>query len=247
MRENCAGTVESLWRYPVSSLGGESLDTLTLDRGGVVGDRIYGLVDAQTGRPAAPEKDARWRPVLFLRSRTAAGTVEIGFPDGEWHDIGSGALNGRLSEYLGFPVAVRSYGKPGSDPDIAIAVNRYVPSPLHILTTASLRHCARLTERPFIDVRRFRPTVLLTTRDVHAFLESAWIGTKITVGTVVAHADEETKRCGMTLIAQPGLKEDADLLRGILRHNRRNLGIYCSVATGGNISLGDELFSISEC
>ena len=43
----------------------------------------------------------------------------------------------------------------------------------------------------------------------------------------------------MTLIAQPGLEEQPEILRTILRHNRRNLGIYCTVTVDGAISIGD--------
>ena len=55
-------------------------------------------------------------------------------------------------------------------------------------------------------------------------------------------AQEGTKRCGVVFIAQPGLEEDAEILRSILRLNKRNLGIYCSIDGTGTIELGDELY-----
>src|SRR3989442_3640170 len=35
------GTVESLWRYPVKSMGGEELDELSASYAGVYGDRLF--------------------------------------------------------------------------------------------------------------------------------------------------------------------------------------------------------------
>ena len=53
-------------------------------------------------------------------------------------------------------------------------------------------------------------------------------------------ANDRAKRCGMTLVAQPGIVEEPDVLRAIVRKNRRYLGIYCDVIEPGNVSAGDE-------
>lgn len=41
---------------------------------------------------------------------------------------------------------------------------------------------------------------------------------------------EASRRCGMTLVAEPGLSEEPDVLRGIMRHNKRNVGVYATPA-----------------
>jgi uncharacterized protein YcbX len=43
----------------------------------------------------------------------------------------------------------------------------------------------------------------------------------------------------MTLIAQPGLPENPDVLRSLLRQNKRNFGIYGDVEISGKLTLGD--------
>lgn len=63
------GVVEEIWRYPVSSVGGERLTNVEITPHGIPGDRTWCLVDAANGKPATPESDPRWRPALFLRSR----------------------------------------------------------------------------------------------------------------------------------------------------------------------------------
>lgn len=44
------GAIDSLWRFPVKSLGGEKLDQVAFDEKGVLGDRAYALVDKETGK-----------------------------------------------------------------------------------------------------------------------------------------------------------------------------------------------------
>lgn len=92
-----------------------------------------------------------------------------------------------------------------------------------------------------VDVRRFRPTILIETADDGVFPEDAWVGHTIQVGTTTLRAEEKTKRCGVTFLSQPGLDDDPDILRNIVRHNRRHLGVYCSVALQGIIQVGDQL------
>jgi uncharacterized protein YcbX len=44
------GTIDSLWRFPVKSMGGEKLDQVAFDEKGVLGDRAYALIDNETGK-----------------------------------------------------------------------------------------------------------------------------------------------------------------------------------------------------
>ena len=45
MTESIAGSIQSLWRYPVKSMLGEEIDRSTVTERGFVGDRAYALVD----------------------------------------------------------------------------------------------------------------------------------------------------------------------------------------------------------
>ncbi|MFM7170599.1 MAG: MOSC domain-containing protein [Cyanobium sp.] len=63
------GHVRGLWRYPVKSMLGEQLQRLEVDGRGVVGDRGYALLDAQTGRVASAKNPHRWAALLSFRAR----------------------------------------------------------------------------------------------------------------------------------------------------------------------------------
>jgi uncharacterized protein YcbX len=232
------GMIKEIWRYPVSSLGGELLAEASLEADGLAGDRRFAVVDARTGQPAQPESEARWHPALFLSSRWMADSVEIRFPDGEWLGRRDRSLDARLSDHFGFEVALRPYAADGDEP---VATQRYGLSPVHIISTGSLAHLAELAGRGEIDCRRFRPNLLVETDGSAAFQEKAWLGHGLRLGEAALSGLEETRRCGMTLIPQTGIEEDADLLRSILRHNRRNFGIYCAVDAPGRIAVGQPL------
>jgi uncharacterized protein YcbX len=242
------GTIEEIWRYPVSSLGGERLTSVELGADGIIGDRKWCVVDAQSGHPAAPEKEARWKPALFLHARSGSERPEIGFPDGQWLEVGAPETDEKLTLYFGFHVATRPYstnGLQGSE-ETQTAVNRYEPSPIHVVTTNSLRHLSSIVGSDDIDSRRFRPNVVLQTPDEDGFQEKAWLGSRVRLGGAIIEICEEAKRCGMTLIAQPGLPENPDVLRSLLRQNKRNFGLYGNVEKPGMLSVDDAVELVAD-
>jgi uncharacterized protein len=242
--DNAAGRVTALWRYPVSSIGGERLDIAEINQLGVTGDRLYGLFDAESGQVACPEKETRWRPALFLSSRIgSSGQVDLRFPEEDWISVSNTIVTERLTAHFGFEVGIGRYGDHpvGSEPKVS---PRYVSSPLHIVTTGSIRALEQLTGQSALDPRRFRPNILIETSG-ETFSEKEWLGRGLQVGSVHSGVVEETKRCGMTLIAQPGVEERPEVLRGILRHNRRNLGVYCDIEIPGAVRIGDGAYITS--
>jgi len=47
------GSVAALWRFPVKSMQGEQLQEVAVTDHGVLGDRAYALIDAETGKVAS--------------------------------------------------------------------------------------------------------------------------------------------------------------------------------------------------
>lgn len=236
------GRVREVWRYPVSSLGGEPLASITVSPEGIEGDRRFALFDPETGLAAAPEKETRWRPALFIAaSQPATGLPVLRFADGAEHTLDDSALPDRLAEHFGFPVAIGLVG-PG-DYRFPVVSNRYAPAPLHLVTMASVSALAEVTGLPPIDTRRFRPSVLIETEDDEGFLENDWVGGIVRIGEAEIRVTEASRRCGMTLVAQPGLAEEPDVLRGIMRHNKRNLGVYATPTEAVTIRVDDAVYA----
>ena len=242
---NQVGSITEIWRYPVASVGGERVGVIRMARPGAPGDRKFVLLDRLTGTPAAPEKDQRWRPALHLTARDIDGDAPlISFPDGSVVSVSDPSINTMLSDYFGFGVVVGKLGD-GSAAGFPGAEHRHPHFPVHILTMGSLRRLARILPASDIDTRRFRPTLLIDGPD-DDFNEASWLRHRLHIGSIELRVEEETKRCGITLISQPGLEEDPEILRAILRHNRRSLGVYCSVMSEGIAAVGD-MASLGGC
>ena len=125
--------------------------------------------------------------------------------------------------------------------------------PIHLLTTASLRALARLAPGSRIDVRRFRPNILVDTpgggdagggddgADDGEFPEQGWIGRRITVGDVGLEVVTACPRCVMVTRGFADLPQDGGVLRTVVRHAGQNLGVYARVTEPGTVRLGDRV------
>jgi uncharacterized protein YcbX len=211
---------------------------------GIVGDRGFGIFDTSTGRAAAPETEARWRSALFLHSTLDEnGLPRIHFPDDTDLSIIDETAPSHLSDHFGFDVGVGRYAHTNLSAAAALPIisNRYDPSPLHIITTQSLRELASIASLTEVNHRRFRPSVLIDTdpsdREDSGFLEESWLEGTLYLGTLRVEVSEKAKRCGMTLIAQPELTEQPEILRTLVRHNARNFGIYCHIPQAGTLTV----------
>jgi uncharacterized protein len=114
-------TVTALYRYPVKSMLGESLDRCRIDERGVVGDRAYALVDVETGTVASAKVPRRWGGLLGFSARCvdepergAAPLVEITFPDGSIHHSGDADIDAALSGALGREVRLTATPPEGA-------------------------------------------------------------------------------------------------------------------------------------
>lgn len=116
----------------------------------------------------------------------------------------------------------------------------YDAYPLHIVTTASLRTLARLTPDAVVDVRRFRPNLLLDAGDdVDGFPEQEWTGRRITIGDTELEVRSACPRCVMITRAFGDLPQARSLMRTVVREADQNVGVYASVVSPGTISVGD--------
>lgn len=239
------GKILELWRYPVSSISGERLETFETVPLGVPGDRRFGLVETDTGLPARPEQDKRWHAALALHGRIdARGVTQLRGPDFDWIDVLAPELPARLAAHFGFPVHVAPYENRSTVPDHAgsWALGRYEPHQLHLLTTASIARLKALHPLGDPDRRRFRPNMLIDMPEVEGqFPEAHWVGRVIRAGTVFMEYEAPTRRCGFTIIGPDRFDSDPNILRHIVRSNSHNMGIYCIVQQHGRISVGDDV------
>ena len=229
------GQVTELWRYPVSSMAGEQLAQIQIDTGGVAGDRIWGLLDAATGRIASPGREKHFVGVPRAYAKAMGRGIALSLDGESWAGPQDTELLDRLSRAFGFmPLLKRfdAFGSGGFRP-------RYEHAPIHLVTRAAIRSLERELPGSVIDARRFRPNILLDWPDgPDAIPEHGWIGREIRIGDVVLRGREPCGRCGFITIAQEGLPVDVEILRTVVKRHERNFGIYCDVVTPGGIATG---------
>jgi len=78
--QTVVGQLAELWRYPVKSMLGEELDWAFVSERGVSGDRVYALVDAETGKVASAKNPKLWRRLFECRAALADTPQAAGEP-----------------------------------------------------------------------------------------------------------------------------------------------------------------------
>ena len=251
------GRVESLWRYPVRSVRGERMAEARLGALGVAGDRAWGVVDPADGNIATAAKRPRdWAGLLAFDASyvsepglddATAPAVELRHESGAVVRSDADGAEAELSRLLGREARLHAGDGRGALSAAAVAKEDeslpappYASSPIHLLTTSTLRAAEELHPEGDFSLPRFRPNIVVDTGDAPEFLEAAWVDAQLRIGDeVVLHVFKECERCVLTTLPQPGLPKDPKILATAVKHNRTFIGISCSVPTGGVVREGD--------
>lgn len=110
------GTVASLWRYPVKSMRGEELPAAELTEYGLLGDRVYALIDGADGKVATAKNPGKWPTLSGFRATfidqpergAVRAAVCITLPDGSTVTSTARECNQVLSTILNRAVTLAS-------------------------------------------------------------------------------------------------------------------------------------------
>jgi len=260
------GAIRTLVRYPVKSMGGESLDRCVVDGAGLAGDRRFGVVELEGGRVASAKQPRRWAGLLSMRAwyrgEPSAAALRVRLGDGRELVGDDPALAAELSAMAGRAVrlaetpitspdglriervATEFDEEPGALGDIPIGSasppgSLFDCAPLHLVTRATLDALGG-------DVRRFRPNVVIDA-DAPPYAENAWLNRRLRLGpslTVLVVA--ATPRCVIPTLAQRDVPADPTLLKRINAANRVDVplagpspcvGVYAVVLAPGPLEL----------
>ena len=221
--------IAEIRRYPVKSMGGESLESVDVDARGLVGDRWFAVVDAE-GKLGSGKNSRRFRrfdAIFEYGAAMAGGEVQVVGPSGSWL-VFDAELDRVLAKHVGSEV--RLLAEAGTPHQDAGAVS--------LVGTASLDWCR---EHLGVDGdrRRIRPNLVVETTE--PFVEEGWGGATIRVGGVELTVVERIERCRMVDIAQEGLAEQPGWLKALGRERDLSLGIYADVAGVGSVAVGDRV------
>jgi uncharacterized protein YcbX len=249
-----------VWRYPVKSLQGERLARSEVVADGVAGDRQYAVRSEDSGLVLSAKREGRLLSARASRRADGplAGTVEIVLPTGEVVTGLGPTSDAALSTWLGRgvrlveaePEAIPTFeSQEQADDDTSASVTwdghpgRFVDSsPVHLLTTASLR--AMVAARPDLDwsVERFRPNLLVEVAGDERS-EDAWVGRRIAVGDTELEVVSPCARCVMVTRAQPATGGDLERQLGVLSYLSHvaegTIGVLARVVRAGFVQSGD--------
>ncbi len=269
------GVVQELWRYPVKSMGGETLPEAAVGSGGFAEDRGWAVRESESGKVASAKMPRTYAKLLDFHAR-----AEGAGPDAVVTVTGPDRLDVRsdepdhaaaLTTALGRAVVLERAEQVDAsyeaewpameglvisnmtlDLPVAMSTEKtsYVDlAALHLLSSASLAALAALAPASTVDVRRFRPNVLIDTGDARGFVDTDWVGHAMAVGEdVVIRVTDNATRCVMTTLAQGDLGLDSGVLQALATHNLQEfgglgrsacIGVYAEVVSPGRIRVGD--------
>ena len=230
------GQVEAIFRYPVKSMRGESLDTATLGWHGLDGDRrlAFRWLDERGGfswlsasrLPALIPFTPKWRE----DGKGEALPTHVLTPEGEEMPLFGEALAAEVGRRFGAPVQMMHL-KHGIFDEASISV----------ITSDTAREVCRLAGRS-ADIRRFRPNVVVRSTRAVPFEEDEWVGGVLTFGEAddapAVTVTTRDVRCAMVNFDPDGGSPAPEVLKAVVRANQNNAGIYGTVTRTGRLAVG---------
>jgi MOSC domain-containing protein len=234
------GHVEAIFRYPVKSMGGEQLEAANLGWHGLEGDRrlAFRRIDDRSGFPwltASTLPDL----LLFSPHRRGDGGQEdlpthVRTPDGDEMPVFGDNLASEVGRRCRAPVQMMQM-KHGIFDDASISV----------IAADTVREIGRLAGRS-LDVRRFRPNVVVRLLRSAPFQEDEWVGGVLSFGegddaAAVAVTTRDV-RCSMVNLDPDSASPAPEVLKAIVRANQNNAGVYGAVTRTGRLAVGQTIW-----
>jgi uncharacterized protein YcbX len=224
------GRVAALWRYPVKSMGAEALAEVEVSWHGLAGDRRWAFIRDGMERSGFPWLTIRERPDMgqhrpsFVEpDRPDASAVAVGMPSGDVLDV----LDPALAARLGDNVRVIKQDRGVFD-----------TLPLSLITTRTIAGLGAMVGAA-LDVRRFRPNLLVEATGDADFPEEAWVGSVLRIGGLRLRVDKRDQRCVVVNVDPATTERDPAILRAIGRERDSCLGVYGSTVEPGRVAVGD--------
>ncbi len=237
------GRVESLWRYPVKSMGGEHLASAFVGLHGIRGDRLAAIHDA--GAPENfPYLTGRQRAQMLLfqpRFRddsmpTADLPIEVTTPEGNRISLEDPTLLEMLSQGL------EERHKLGLMRSARALTDAHPVSLLSLQTARQLGEDLGMA----MDKRRFRANIYIDLGTSGAFREDGFVGHSVRIGdTVVLAIVERDPRCKMITLDPDTAAAHPEVIKRLAKEHQSCAGVYATVLIEGEISSGDAIYLLT--
>ena len=253
------GTIESLWRYPVKSMAGESMAEAYMSFPGFYGDRCYAFRNS-AARKGFPYLNANVQQQMLLyrpKFRFPARAVKppnlvearsmapgVNPADAEPEDV---ALD--VTTPSGTTIAIDDLalidmlgeGLRGENRITLVRSDRALTDcrPVSLISVQTVKQIGDELGKP-LDKRRFRSNIYLDLVSDRGFDEDDLIGRRLRLGPKAEIAVlERDPRCRMISLDPATGKHDPEVFRKVARAHEGFAGVYCAVLVEGVLSGGD--------
>jgi uncharacterized protein YcbX len=233
------GHVEAIFRYPVKSMGGERLKVAKLGWYGLDGDRrlAFRRIDDRGGFPwvtASKLPDL----LLFAPHRREDGgqgdvPTHVRTPDDDEMPVFGEDLATEVGRRYGAPVQMMQLNHGIFD-----------EASISVIAFDTVREIGRLAGMS-LDVRRFRPNVVVRLLRPVPFQEDEWLGGVLSFGegddAPAITVTMRDVRCSMVNLDPDSASPAPEVLRAVVRANQNNAGIYGAVTRIGRLVVGQTI------
>ncbi len=221
-------------------MAGERLEVADLGWHGLEGDRrlAFRRIDNHSGMPWLT---ASKLPDLLLfapqcREDGAQGDVptHIRTPDGQEMAVFGEDLAAEVGHRYGAPVQM-----------MQLRHGIFDEATISVIASDTVREIGRLAGRT-LDLRRFRPNVVVRLLRSVPFQEDEWLGGALSFGegedaaTIAVTMRDE--RCSMVNLDPDSASPAPEVMKAVVRANQNNAGIYGVVTRVGRLAVGQTIF-----
>lgn len=253
------GTVESLWRYPVKSMGGEEVPEAFMGFSGLYGDRCFAFKNS-AARKGFPYLNASVQPQMLLyrprfrhaeraskppnlaeATSIAPGvthanaepddmTLDVLTPSGTVISVDDPALMEMLCE-----------GLRGENRLTLVRSDRALTDcrPVSLISLQTVRQVEE-ESGVAVDKRRFRANVYLDLAADRGFAEDELVGRRLRIGKSASlMVLERDPRCKLISLDPNTGEHNPEILRRVAQEHAAYSGVYCAVLVEGVLTKGD--------
>lgn len=227
------GRVVGLWRYPVKSMGAEALTEVDVAWHGLAGDRRWAFIRNDAPRSGFPwfslrqrEDMSRYQATFVEPERPDHSATLVTSPSGVVMDVTDPALGVELSAG-GLRVVKHDRGV-------------FDTFPISLITTQTIARLGEMVSAP-LDVRRFRPNILVEATEASPFLEDSWVGRVLTIGGLRMRVDKRDGRCVVITIDPVTAVHNPAILRAVAQQRDGHLGVYGTTVEPGRVAMDDSV------
>lgn len=219
-------------------MGGVPLDIATLGWHGLEGDRRFAFRRA-ADKSGFPWLTASRLPELLLykplgqAEHEAKRPTYVLTPGGRELELDGEELQAELAQKHGSAVELMQFNHGIFD-----------EAPVSVINLVTILEIEREAGQD-LDVRRFRPNIVVETNSVEPFAEDSWLGRSLCFGAPDGPAVSiamRDKRCVMINLDPETAEADINMTKAAVGLNGNHAGVYATVICAGELAVGQKVY-----